>query len=475
MKRNVKQITVGLAAVVFCGAMALFTGCSEGSSGESAYEIAVRNGFSGTEEEWLESLKGSDLNIEDIYSSAVENGYTGTYLEFLKEYLTTEGDVIVNQNTYSDTAVNNDIFFSTVAIISESMQTTTTTTDRFWGWESSKKTTTSKAASAGSGIIYKLDKDAGTAYIVTNYHVIYNASADDDCKISTNIGIYLYGDKYLGDYNTSTDEYSDFNITATFLCGSMYEDLALLKVENSSAIKDSSAKEVTFGDSNKISAGDKVYALGNPMGSGLSLTSGVVSVDSEYITVTAADDATTLTLREIRTDTELNNGNSGGGLFNAAGELIGIVNAGKDESSGYSGINYALPSSHIAVVVESMLYNYNTYGTTTPTRGYLGVTTSVYSSKAVYVADEDRVKIVETVKVTDIGSDSICAGKLKTGDILNSITVNGVTTTIERQFMGMDTLYTIRQGDTVVLNVTRDGTAIDVTLTFDEDNLITIS
>lgn len=471
MNRNARRISIGIAAILACGAMAAFAGCSESSSGESAYEIAVRNGFTGTEEEWLESLKGSDLDIEDIYSSAVENGYTGTYLEFLKEYLSTEGDIIVNQNTYSDSSVNTDIFFSTVAIVAESMQTTISSTqgDRFWGIGGSTQTTTTKLTSAGSGVIYKLDKDSGTAYIITNYHVVYNASADDDCLISPNMGIYIYGGKYLDDYSDD-DEYSSFNITATYVCGSMQNDLAVIKVENNDVVKNSSLKAITFGDSNAISAGDKVYALGNPMGSGLSLTSGVVSVDSEYISLTAADESTTITVREIRTDTELNHGNSGGGLYNAAGELIGIVNAGKDEDSGYSGINYALPSTHIKAVVESMLYNYNTDGSTTPTKAVLGVTTTIYSSKAEYVAEEDRVKIVETVKVTEVSSGSISEGKLEVGDTLNSITVNGVTTQIERQYIPIDVLYTVHKGDTVVVNVTRDGESVDVTFTFSSDD-----
>lgn len=470
MNRNIKAATVGMAAIIACVAIAALASCSESSSGKSAYEIAVENGFSGTEQEWLESLKGSDLNIEDIYDSAVENGYEGTYLEFLKEYLSTSGDIIINQNTYNDSSVNSDIFLSTVAIVAEFKETTTASSEKnpFWGIGGSTQTTVSKLSSAGSGIIYKLDKDSGTAYIITNYHIVYSAEADSDCSISPNMGVYLYGGKYLDDYSSSND-YSSFNITATFVCGSMENDLAVIKIENNEAIKNSSLKEVTFGDSTKISAGDKVYALGNPMGSGLSLTSGVVSVDSEYISLTAADETTEITIREIRTDTELNHGNSGGGLYNTEGELIGIVNAGKDEDSGYSGINYALPSSHIKAVVENMLYQYEKNGTTTPLRAVLGVTTTISDSKSEYVTAEDRIKIVETVKITEVSSGSISEGNLQVGDVLNSITVNGVTTDVERQYIPIDVLYTVRKGDTVTINVTRGDENVDVTLTFSSD------
>lgn len=476
MKSNVKRASIAVAAVLMCGVAAALVGCdSSSSNGKSAYEIAVDNGFSGTEQEWLESLKGSDLDIEDIYNSAVENGYTGTYLEFLKEYLSTDGDITVNENTYNDSSANYSMLFSTVAIISEFQQTTTTTSNKnpFWGTGGETKTTVSKTSAAGSGIIYTLDKSAGTAYIITNYHVIYEAEADDECKISQNIGIYLYGGMYEDDYDTSND-YSSFNITATFVCGSMTNDLAVLKVENSSAIKESSLEAVTFGDSNEISVGDKVYAVGNPMGSGLSLTSGVVSVDSETISITAADDTTTISLREIRTDTELNHGNSGGGLYNANGELIGIVNAGKDSTTtGYNGINYALPSTHVKAVVDNMLDNYAATGKAGASRATLGVTSTMIASKAEYVTAEDKVKITETIKVTSVTSGSISDGKLEVGDILNSITVNGITTQITRLFIPTDVLYTVRKGDTVVINVTRDGVETDITFNFDSDDYFT--
>lgn len=477
MNKNVKRVGVALAAVIACGTLAALVSCSSGSDGKSAYEIAVENGFSGTQEEWLESLKGSDLNIEDIYQSAVDNGYEGTYLEFLKEYLSTDGDIIINENTYTESSVNYDILFSTVAVLSEYMTTTTTTTqNRFWGIGGKTETTTSKGYSVGSGVIYKLDKSSGTAYIITNYHMVYSSSADDDCKVSTNIGIYLYGGNYLTDYSDS-DEYSTFDIPATFVCGSMENDLAVLKIENSSAIKDSSVKAITFGDSNEISVGDKVYAVGNPMGGGLSLTSGVVSVDSEIISITAADDETTISLREIRTDTELNHGNSGGGLYNVAGELIGIVNAGIDtQSSGYSGINYALPSTTIKAVVENMLDNYNSTGETTPLRARFGFSVSTVDSVAEYISSTDKIKITETIQVQEVTSGTISDGKMHTGDILNSVTINGTTTEINRRFILSDLLYTIRKGDSVTLNVTRDGVSTDVEFTFDSDDyFITIT
>jgi len=474
MNKNVKRAGVALAAIISLGAIATaLVGCSSSSDGKSAYDIAVEKGFSGTEEEWLESLK---LNIEDIYQSAVDNGYTGTYLEFLKEYLSTDGDVVVNENTYTDSTVNYDILFSTVAVLSEYMQTTTSGGNNFWGWGGKTETKTSKSYSVGSGIIYQLDKSSGTAYIITNYHMVYSADANDDCKVSTNIGIYLYGGNYLTDY-TNDDEYSTFEIPATFVCGSMENDLAVLKVENSSVLKNSSVKAVTVGDSNSISVGDKVYAVGNPMGGGLSLTSGVVSVDSEIISITAADDETTINLREIRTDTELNHGNSGGGLYNAKGELIGIVNAGVDtQSTGYSGINYALPSSTIIAVVENMLDNYNSTGATTPLKALFGFTAATTASKAEYVSETDSVKITETIQITDVTSGSLCDGKVQVGDIINSLTINGTTTVINRRFMLADLMYTVRKGDTLILNVTRGGVSTDVEFTFDSDDyFVTVS
>ena len=90
--------------------------------------------------------------------------------------------------------------------------------------------------------------------------------------------------------------------------------------------------------------GSSAIAIGNAQGLGISSTSGVVSVDSEYITMTAADGKTAVAFRVMRVDTAINSGNSGGGMYDDNGNLIGIVNA-KIVYDGVENIGYAIPSN----------------------------------------------------------------------------------------------------------------------------------
>lgn len=76
-----------------------------------------------------------------------------------------------------------------------------------------------------------------------------------------------------------------------------------------------------------MTVGDSVIAIGNPNAGGIAVTQGILSMESEYITMTAADNVSTVQIRVMRVDAAINGGNSGGGLFNDSGELIGIVNA----------------------------------------------------------------------------------------------------------------------------------------------------
>ena len=141
----------------------------------SAYEIAVKNGFNGTEKQWLESLHGADgadgrdgeagkdgenataLTIEDIYQSAVKNGYDKDFLTFVKEYL--EGNV----EEYNVQSAVNKALLSAVDVIA--------------CFDVLNGSVIENGYAAGSGVIYDLDKENGNALILTNFHVIYTASA----------------------------------------------------------------------------------------------------------------------------------------------------------------------------------------------------------------------------------------------------------------------------------------------------------
>ena len=229
-------------------------------------------------------------------------------------------------------------------------------------------------------------------------------------------------------------------------------------------MKISSACAITISNSNDVIVGDDAIAIGNAQGLGISSTSGIVSVDSEYITMTAADDKTEVTFRVMRVDTAINSGNSGGGLYNDEGNLIGIVNA-KIIHDGVENIGYAIPSN-IAISVADNIIDH-CYGTSDKRlkQASLGFTVSITDSKAVYNSSTGMTTIVEKVKISDITSGSLASGVLQTGDIIVSIELNSDTTMVTRKHHVNDMMLDLRVGDTVTFSILRGGEEKSVSIT----------
>ena len=326
------------------------------------------------------------------------------------------------------------------------------------GWRpGSSGTTTKEYSSAGSGVIYQIDHASGDAFIITNYHVVYDASSDTANGISDDIRVYLYG-----------AEYEEKAIEADYVGGSLYYDIAVLRVENSALLKSSNTDAVTVCNSNEIAIGEAAIAIGNAQGLGISVTAGIVSVDSEHITMTAADGKTEVSFRVMRVDTAINSGNSGGGLYNDEGELIGIVNA-KIVYDGVENIGYAIPSN-IAVSVAQNIIDH-CFGTNLESvqRALLGITVSTVDSKAVYDAQTGLISIKETVSVYEVSDGSASDGVLREGDVLLSAVLNDKTTEITRQFHLIDLMLDLRVGDTLTLNILRNDTEKTVNITITQD------
>lgn len=324
------------------------------------------------------------------------------------------------------------------------------------GWGSGS-TGTKEFAQSGAGVIYKLDKERGDAYIITNYHVIHSSYDNSDSKIARSIEVCLYG-----------MEVSEYAIKAEFVGGSMQYDLAVLKVTGSPVLMGSIANAVTVADSNDVSVLDTAIAIGNPDSSGISATSGYISVDSEEISLLASDDKTTITIRVMRTDTAINGGNSGGGLFNAKGELIGIVNAKKTTSDG---MGYAIPSNVAKYIAENVIYYCNGADKTSVQRCILGITVTASELYIAYDTETGRVHKCERVMISNIIEGSVAEGVFKVGDLINSITVDGVTYKVTRSFHVVDSMLNARIGSTVVFNVERDGKVLDLTPSVTEATL----
>ena len=313
-------------------------------------------------------------------------------------------------------------------------------------------TTTS---SAGAGIIYKCNKETGDAYVITNYHVVYEKSSIDS-QISSDISIFLYG-----------SEFSEMKIPATYIGGSMNYDIAVLKITNNDIIKKSDVSAVSVRSSSQIHVGESAIAVGNPEAEGISATKGIISRDSENITI-SVDGTTSVDMRVMRIDTPVNSGNSGGGLFDSNGNLIGIVNA-KLKDTSVENIGYAIPSDIVTAVAKNIIYYCDGVTCTTMQRPLLGISVSINDSYAEYDEATGYVNIIETVIVYGVNTDSVAYGKLKVDDIIKSVTIGERTIEITRQFSLIDSLLNARIGDTILLTIERNGETKELSFTITED------
>ena len=232
-----------------------------------------------------------------------------------------------------------------------------------------ERPTERKASSLGSGFIIDTK---GT--VVTNNHVI--SGADD---ILVRVGDKEYNAKVIG--------------------ADPYMDIAVLKMESKDQFK-----PVSFGDSDKARVGDWAVAIGNPFGLGGTVTAGIISARNRDINLTRYDDF-------IQTDASINQGNSGGPLFNLKGEVIGINTAIiAPGQSGSIGIGFAIPANAASNVIDQLIK----FGETK--RGWLGVRIQEVTKE---IAEVEKLKKPQGALVASVGENSPAdkAG-IKAGDII---------------------------------------------------------
>ena len=310
--------------------------------------------------------------------------------------------------------------------------------------------------SAGSGVIYSIDKQKGDAYIVTNYHVVYYDGIFDKCDI------YLYG--------MEDDQYA---IPATFVGGSLTNDIAVLKVTNSDVIKNSYAIAAPFADSEAVRVFDTSIVVGNPEGFGMSATKGIISVESESLEIDGAD-GRMIKLRVMRTDAAINLGNSGGGLYNDKGEIIGVVCA-KRIGEDVDNFGYAIPSNLAKNLVDNIIDHCNGTTATKVMRPVIGINVVAASQGVIVNPETGEISQGHITSISSVTSDCIIADKVAKGDIINSITINGTKTVINRSYQVPDTMLSARVGNTVILNITRGTQSFDVLFTVTSDMLSPIT
>ena len=398
---------------------------------------------------------GSGVNMEDYISKAELDAYLAGKLV---GNVTVEGGDNYDVNITLDGSEKNLAAAAKALLSSVSVFCTfETEVEGAWGAPNTVK----KLSTAGSGVIYKMDKENGDAYVITNYHVVYNKQSNDPQGIAKEILLLLYG-----------KESGEYAIPATYIGGSMEYDLALLKVSGSRVLAESQAMAATLANSGDLSVLDTAIAIGNPEGGGISATVGHVNVDSEYIDMTGADGASAIQLRVIRTDAAVNSGNSGGGLFNDKGELIGIVNA-KMATSSVDNIGYAIPSNVAKYISDNILHYHKTLNKDRVNvyKCLMGVTVTAAESYTEYDPESGRVFNRERVEIATVEDGAAATGYLAVGDRINSITVDGFKTEVDRIYKVVDSMLNARVGSTVTVNVTRNGQVIDVTVPIASSNV----
>ena len=280
---------------------------------------------------------------------------------------------------------------------------------------------TSSSAVSGSGFIVSPD-----GYILTNYHVIEYA--------------------YKGNYAITVMLHDGTRYDASIVGVEDCNDIAVLKIDASGL------DPVTFGDSDKLSVGDDVYAVGNPLGElEFSMTTGHVSALDRLITTDESSEA----INMFQIDAAVNSGNSGGPVYNANGEVVGIVTA-KYSDTGVEGLGFAIPINDAAKIANDLI----TKGYVTG-KAYMGVSideryNSMYSQYY-------NMPIGAFVKSVESGSCAESAG-IQAGDIitrLGDVEITGYS----------DLKQAIKQysaGDSAELELYRAGESRTLTVTFDE-------
>ena len=400
--------------------------------------------------DWEDVFTGGSTEAYRLYQEAKEDGFEGTFVDFLKEIgYTVNVDSSVSVGTAVQSVVAIDCVF-------ERELTNPPIPDM----------APQEVTYSGAGVIYSLDKEAGDAYIITNYHVVYEQSSVGDetiPHISDDIRVYLYGEEYLDQY-----------ITAEYVGGAMDYDIAVIRIEDSERLKNSAARAVTAGDSDQLTAGETVYAIGNAAGAGTTVTRGVVSVPAEYIDILSADESKTLSLLEIRIDAAINHGNSGGGLFNLDGTLVGIVNA-RSEESGIRDFGYAIPINLAIGVAQNIIDNSFKNTDKGAYRATLGVTVQVSARTSIYDEESGSSYVVEKITVKEVTPDTPAAGKLEVGDLITGIRILGGTEkTVTRLHTVTSFMFNVRHGDTVVISYERDGISAEARITYNKNSMFTL-
>lgn len=269
--------------------------------------------------------------------------------------------------------------------------------------------------SSGSGFVISED-----GYILTNYHVIEN-------------------------YESIEVIFSDGRVYEAELVGDETDkDVAVLKINSPNKFT-----PIVFDKSKDLIIGEDVVAIGNPLGElTFSITKGIVSAVDRNINVDTFN-----SIEMFQVDCAVNQGNSGGPLFNMSGKVVGIVSA-KYASDMIEGLGFCIPIDDIVEILPDLIK----YGKV-PTKAQMGITVTDVTQEMI---DNDNLTLGAYIASIEPGSCAETAG-LKVGDVI--ISIGDINVLGVRDLLNVKKTY--KAGDTVFVNVWRNGMTVVLSLTFD--------
>lgn len=335
-------------------------------------------------------------NYEDIGSTSVTDNSSGT----------SGGITVTDVSGIVDATMPSIVAITSTTVLENSNDYY----DQFWDYyfggrgngDNGKGSQTYEEVAAGSGII--VDQTDTELLIVTNNHVIEGADS---------LAIQFYGqgdDESVTGYIKGTDSSADVAVVAVKL-----QDIPSDILNN--------IKKATLGDSDSVKVGEGVIAIGNALGYGQSVTTGIISAKDREAVI----EDITMTL--LQTDAAINGGNSGGALINANGEVIGI-NVAKYSSSGDStsasveGMGFAIPISSVKDIISNLETKATKEKVDEAEQGYLGITGFDVSSD-----DSQQYAIPEGVYVYSVAENGPAAkAGIEASDVITKFDGQSVAT-----------------------------------------------
>lgn len=309
----------------------------------------------------------------------------------------------------SASAGNDDVSAIASETLPSIVQVTNMSLEKIQSWFGTSSTVPTK--SLGSGVIFK--QDDNYLYIATNNHVVSN---------SNSLSVTFNDNKSVTGEVVGTDVQSD---------------LAVIKVKISS-LKDSTKKAIkvaSLGSSASLKVGQQAIVIGNALGYGQSVTTGVISALNREVSIQNEDNGKTYTQEMIQTSAAVNSGNSGGALLNSKGEVVGIVSAkysssGSSENASVEGMGFAIPIDNAKTIIDQLMStgkvtnrpgsksdSSDSSSTSTSDQGFLGIQGADISSEM--ASSYNMPQGVYVTKVVS-GSPAEKAG-IKKGDVITGV------------------------------------------------------